>query len=94
MKTIKQVDITPVFVPEYIPETLEPNHIYISQQFKSVIHLCLCGCGEKVSTPICEGMWSLTTDDKGRITLSPSVGNFSLPCRSHYIITKNRANFV
>jgi hypothetical protein len=94
MKTLKQVIIIPVFVEDFLPEHMEENHIYISEKYKSVLHKCLCGCGETVSTPLTKGMWTLSKDAMGRITLSPSIGNYSQKCQSHYIIQKNKANFV
>lgn len=30
--------------------------------------------------------WNIEVHDDGTISLSPSVGNFYLPCRSHYYI--------
>ena len=94
MRTLKTVEIPPVFVAEFIPDTLEPNHVYISEQYKAVIHSCLCGCGERVSTPIDSAGWRLIKENNGTISLTPSIGNYSQPCKSHYIITKNKANFV
>lgn len=93
MKTLKKVEIVPVFV-ECIPEKIEENKIYISEKFKIAIHNCLCGCGEKTITPISGGkFWDLVKHDDGRISLIGSVGNYCFPCKSHYIITKNIANF-
>lgn len=92
MKTLKTVEITPVFV-ESIPEDLEENKLYISSEFEVTIHLCLCGCKSEVVVPIGADGWKLTNNED-KITLSPSIGNYSLPCKSHYIITKNKANFV
>ena len=96
MKTLHSVNIEPVFVTEFMPDwkEFEQNKIYISEQYKSALHLCLCGCGEKVSTPITEGMWNLIKENNGSISLTPSIGNYQFNCKSHYIITKNKANFV
>lgn len=97
MKTIKQVEIIPVFVSEYMPpfEEMIQDKIYISEQFDVSIHKCLCGCGEKVVMPLhpVHG-WVLTKHDNDKVSFTPSVGNYQLPCKSHYIITKNKANFV
>ncbi len=73
---------------EYIPERLEQGVIYIAAEFGAVMHLCLEGCGERISTPLSPAQWALTFDGE-TISLWPSVGNWDLPCRSHYIIRKN-----
>lgn len=71
------------------PEPLEPGVLYISIRYASVAHLCCCGCGEEVSTPLSPTDWKITFDGK-TVSLSPSVGSWTLPCRSHYIISQNR----
>ena len=70
---------------EFIPKTLENGVLYVSQKYKTASHLCCCGCGCKVVTPLKPGGWRLTTKGKG-ITLDPSIGNWNLPCHSHYLI--------
>ena len=94
MKTLKQVNVVPFFA-EYIPdkEVMVVGEIYISREYKTASHLCLCGCGELVVTPLSKGEWALTEKD-GKISLSPSIGNYQFKCQSHYIITNNKANFV
>jgi hypothetical protein len=74
---------------DYIPEELEPGVIYIAPEYGAVIHLCLDGCGERISTPLSPAQWAITFDGE-TISLWPSVGNWDLPCRSHYIIRKNQ----
>lgn len=71
-----------------IPETLEPGIIYISIEYATAIHLCCCGCGEEVVTPITPTDWKLTFDGD-TISLSPSIGNWNYACRSHYFIDHN-----
>lgn len=93
MKTIKKVEITPVFV-EFVPEILEENVLYISEEYECAIHNCLCGCGRKTVTPLGKDWWKLIKHDDGRVSLTPSIGNFQFDCKSHYILTKNVANFV
>ncbi|WP_372718347.1 DUF6527 family protein [Novipirellula sp.] len=73
----------------HFPEQLDPGVLYISIDFKSVSHLCCCGCGEEVVTPLSPADWRITYDGKS-VSLNPSVGNWNLPCRSHYFITNNR----
>lgn len=93
MKTIKTVQVTPEYV-EFIPESSEmkENVIYISKKYETASHLCLCGCGNLTITPTEYNWWTITGDDI--ITITPSIGNYSFDCKSHYIITKNKANFV
>jgi hypothetical protein len=70
---------------ELIPNTLADNTIYISVTYKTAIHKCLCGCGLEVVTPISPTDWRITFDGE-TISLFPSIGNWSQPCRSHYWI--------
>lgn len=92
MKTLKKVEIQPVYV-YYMPEVLEENKVYISEEFGVAIHNCLCGCKEKTVTPLGKNEWTLTKHTDEKISLSPSILN-RFPCKSHYILTKNVANFV
>ncbi|WP_443045096.1 DUF6527 family protein [Streptomyces sp. Go40/10] len=59
----------------------------------TVVHLCCCGCGNKVVTPLSPTDWSLTFDGAS-ISLSPSIGNWSYPCRSHYWIRGDTAQWA
>lgn len=93
MKTLSKVEIEPVFV-EFVPPVLEEKKVYISEEYKCAIHKCLCGCGEKTVMPLYGDGWQLIKHDDGRVSFTPSVGNFQFACKSHYIITKNVANFV
>ena len=94
MKTLKKVEITPLFLKDSIPKELEENILYISEEYKTAIHLCLCGCKEKTITPLLGGQfWDLIKEKNGKVSLIGSIGNYSFPCQSHYIITNNIANF-
>lgn len=68
-----------------IPEQLVPGMLYIALRYKTATHLCCCGCGNEVVTPLSPAQWRITFDGE-TVSLSPSVGNWNLPCRSHYII--------
>ncbi|MCK5677112.1 MAG: hypothetical protein KAH72_01360 [Flavobacteriaceae bacterium] len=72
-----------------IPETIEEGILYVSIPYETVIHKCCCGCGSEVVTPISPTDWILTFDGDS-ITLDPSIGSWSLDCRSHYYIRKNK----
>jgi len=94
MKTIKKVEITPVFV-DVIPDELEQNKFYIAEQYNVASHLCLCGCGKETITPLGGGRnWDLIKENNNTITLLGSVGNYSYECKSHYVINKNIASFL
>lgn len=102
MKTIKQVEFIRVEEVEQMPDVFEQDVLYVSQKFELSIHLCLCGCGRQTVLPfshVIDGKdigWIHTKDEQGRYTMTPSIGNFSgeNPYHAHYIITKNKANFV
>lgn len=74
---------------ETIPEVLVLGVLYVSMEFGTVTHLCCCGCGEEVVTPLTPTDWKLTYDGEA-ISIWPSVGNWNLPCRSHYVIKAGR----
>jgi hypothetical protein len=78
---------------EYIPERLNHGVLYVSRRYSTASHLCCCGCGLEVVTPLNPAKWRLSVDG-GAASLSPSVGNWSFPCKSHYWITKNRVRWA
>ena len=75
---------------KHIPEQLEPGVLYVSMEYASAAHSCCCGCGEEVVTPFTPTDWRMTFDGD-TISLWPSIGNWKLPCRSHYIVKRGRA---
>ncbi len=93
MKTIKKVEYEPVYVV-FMPDVLKEGKVYISEQYQVSVHNCLCGCGEKTVLPLTKGHWVLIKENNGKVSFTPSVGNFQIPCKSHYIMTNNVANFV
>ena len=91
-----KVEYEPVYV-QFVPKELEANKVYISEEYGVAIHNCLCGCGERVVLPINWDIgtaWNLIKENDGKVSFTPSIGNFQIPCKSHYIMTKNVANFV
>ena len=80
--------IRPIYV-ESFPKNLEEGVLYISRSFKTACHLCCCGCGTKIVTPLRNTEYQLT-DSGGKVSLFPSIGNWNLPCRSHYLIQNGR----
>jgi len=80
--------ITHQFV-EFIPDQIEEGILYISIEYCTAIHKCICGCGNEVVTPLSPTDWELTFNGK-TVSLSPSIGNWSFECKSHYFITRNQ----
>lgn len=76
---------------EHIPKLLEEGVVYVSIEYGTAVHRCCCGCGDEVVTPLTPVDWSVIYDGE-TISLDPSVGNWSLDCRSHYWITRGRVH--
>lgn len=72
-----------------MPKVLEPEILYVSLKYGTAAHLCPCGCGEKIRTPLGSVDWRLT-DGKLGPSLYPSIGNWQKPCRSHYWIRNGK----
>lgn len=70
---------------EYMPKQLEPGILYVSERFGAVAHLCACGCGAKIRTPLGPTEWKFREAASGP-SLWPSVGNWQQACKSHYVI--------
>lgn len=86
-------ELEPIFV-EYIPKAPEIGKLYISERFGTAVHICACGwCGEKVVTPLSPVEWRVSKEG-AFISLYPSIGNWNLPCRSHYWIRRNKISWA
>jgi len=62
----------------------------------SVGFMCPCGCGESIELLLpefIEPRWSLTLDEIGRPTLTPSVWR-NEGCRSHFFVRGGRVIWV
>jgi hypothetical protein len=84
--------LTPEFV-DFIPEQPAPGVLYISKRYATALHLCCCGCGQEVVTPLNPAKWQLR-ENNGAVTLTPSIGSWSLPCQSHYLIIDSQARWA
>ena len=73
---------------ENIPRELQQGVLYISGKHRTAIHSCICGCGNEVVTRFSPKDWELKYDGE-TVSLNPSIGNWSFPCRSHYWIVKS-----
>lgn len=85
---MRQLSFVPLYV-EVMPEDIEPGNLYISKRFRTAAHLCACGCGLRVVTPLKPAKWQLS-EVGGLVSLSPSVGRWQLPCKSHYWIHESK----
>ena len=89
---MKLRQVSPEFVDE-MPRELEPGKLYVCCQYRAVKHLCACGCGVQISTPLHPTAWTLTCDGVS-VSLWPSIGNWSEQCQSHYWISNNRIHWA
>jgi hypothetical protein len=78
---------------DLIPEALRPGVVYISIPYATAAHSCFCGCGSKVVTPLSRRGWSVTFDGES-VSLYPSIGNYGLPCQSHYFVRNDRVEWA
>ena len=76
-----------------MPKELERDVLYVSDEFETAAHLCACGCGAKIRTPLGPTEWSVRKSRSGP-TLRPSVGNWQQTCKSHYLITKGHVKWA
>lgn len=78
---------------ELLPAELREGTLYVSDKYRTAVHLCCCGCGSKVVTPLKPYAWTLTTHGEAA-ALHPSIGSWSLPCKSHYWIRRGRVEWA
>lgn len=82
-------------IPEFVdafPAVMMPGTLYVSIPYRTTGHLCCCGCSEEVIAPLGPALWSITYDGD-TVTMRPSIGNWALPCRSHYVIRRNQVKW-
>lgn len=77
---------------EELPYRPENGMLYISMEHCMALHLCPCGCGHEIYIQFHPSQWRLEYD--GHVSIRPSIGNFDLPCRSHYFITSDTVEWV
>lgn len=78
---------------ESLPDVLQEKTLYVCMEFATAAHKCVCGCGREVVTPLSPTDWKLLYDGR-TVTLHPSIGNWNFPCRSHYWIRRDRAEWA
>ena len=89
---MKQYRLEHEFV-EFVPPDIKAGVIYVSIPCATAVHLCCCGCGKEVATPFSPTDWKLHFDGE-TVALSPSVGNWSFPCMSHYWVRHGRVEWA
>lgn len=77
----------------YMLKELKPGVLYVSEEFDIAMHLCACGCGSKIRTPLGPTEWAVEETDSGP-SLSPSVGNWQQACQSHYWINRGEVRWA
>lgn len=78
---------------DIIPRKIDNGELWISLEHRIAVHLCACGCGLEVSTPLSPAQWTLKFDGE-TVSLDPSIGNWNFDCRSHYFIRHNRVHWA
>lgn len=78
---------------EFIPSQMESDVLYISVEFDVAKHLCPCGCKSVIVTSLSPARWKLIYDGE-TVSLRPSVGNWTLDCKSHYFITNDKIEWA
>lgn len=78
---------------EHMPEQLAEGVLYVSVRYATAAHLCFCGCGREVVTPLHPTKWRLTFDGIAA-SLHPSVGSWALACKSHYWLQDGRIEWA
>lgn len=77
---------------DFMPDDISSGILYISMVYGTAIHKCCCGCGKEVVTPFSPTDWKMTFDGDN-VSLSPSIGNWSFKCQSHYFIRNGRVDW-
>lgn len=75
------------------PAVPEADVLYVSLEFASTMHLCMCGCGEEVVAPLDPTDWTAHFDGR-TVSLTPSIGSWSLRCQSHYFLTRGQVRWA
>jgi hypothetical protein len=78
---------------EFIPDVIQEGVLYISIEYCTAVHNCVCGCGNEVVTPLSPNDWEITFNGK-TVSLYPSIGNWSFECKSHYFIKRNKIRYA
>ncbi len=77
----------------YMPKELESGILYVSYEYSTAAHLCACGCRSKIRTPLGPTEWSIEETANGP-SVWPSIGNWQLACKSHYVIERGEIKWA
>lgn len=89
---MRDASLSHTFV-QSIPADLEDSILYICIEYATAVHKCCCGCGHKVVTPLSPTDWKVTYNGD-TVSLSPSIGNWSFACKSHYWILNDTVSWA
>lgn len=85
------VEIEGDTLPKRFPQNQIIHLVDDGESWSAGFH-CPCGCGDVLEVALLKGArprWDLTTDQKGRPTLRPSVWR-TTGCRSHFWVREGR----
>lgn len=75
-----------------VPKEMEECVVYHSEEFELAGLRCACGCGHRVTLLVPDSHQVI--DQAGWARVSPSIGVFDAPCRSHFIITASGVDWL
>lgn len=73
---------------ERLPEVLDENVVYLSEEYGLAALKCACGCGHRVTLLVGDG--HTVKEIGGLADISPSVGVWDAACRSHFWIRNGK----
>lgn len=71
---------------ERIPTDLEDGVVYLSEEYEIAALKCACGCGHTITLLVGDGHQVDNLD--GVPDISPSIGAWDAPCKSHFCVKK------
>lgn len=77
------------FIDNIPDEIIKEDVLYISLEYDITKHKCPCGCGSIIVASLSPARYSITYDGES-VSLYPSIGNWNLPCKSHYFIRNGK----
>jgi hypothetical protein len=77
---------------ERIPKRLAPDVIYHNLDFELAALLCACGCGHRVTLLVPDSHQVISS--RGLASVRPSIAVCDAPCKSHYVITDGRVEWL
>jgi hypothetical protein len=75
-----------------IPRELQPGVVYHSEEFELARLLCACGCGHLITLLVPDSHQVYCED--GLATIRPSIAVCDGPCKSHYVISAGRVDWL